>query len=57
MPPAKRSPQTRVEKYNPLYLYGGSGLGKTHLMQAVGNEIIKKQPSSPSALHHHGNVC
>lgn len=33
-------------KYNPLYLYGGSGLGKTHLMQAVGNEIIKQQPSA-----------
>lgn len=33
-------------KYNPLYLYGGSGLGKTHLMQAVGNEILKKQPSA-----------
>lgn len=33
-------------KYNPLYLYGGVGLGKTHLMQAVGNEIIKKNPSS-----------
>lgn len=31
-------------KYNPLYLYGGVGLGKTHLMQAVGNEIIKNQP-------------
>lgn len=33
-------------KYNPLYLYGGVGLGKTHLMQAVGNEIIKNQPSA-----------
>ena len=33
-------------KYNPLYLYGGAGLGKTHLMQAVGNEIVKKQPSA-----------
>lgn len=32
-------------KYNPLYLYGGVGLGKTHLMQAVGNEIIKQQPA------------
>ena len=34
------------QKYNPLYLYGGAGLGKTHLMQAVGNEILKKQPSA-----------
>lgn len=33
-------------KYNPLYLYGGVGLGKTHLMQAVGNEIVKNQPSA-----------
>lgn len=33
-------------KYNPLYLYGGVGLGKTHLMQAVGNEIIKNQPDA-----------
>lgn len=31
-------------KYNPLFLYGGVGLGKTHLAQAVGNEIIKQQP-------------
>lgn len=34
------------KKYNPLYLYGGSGLGKTHLMQAVGNEILRRQPSA-----------
>lgn len=34
------------QKYNPLFLYGGVGLGKTHLMQAVGNEIIKNNPSA-----------
>ena len=32
------------EKYNPLFLYGGVGIGKTHLMQAVGNEILKNNP-------------
>lgn len=33
-------------KYNPIYLYGGVGLGKTHLMQAIGNEIIKNNPKA-----------
>lgn len=33
-------------KYNPIYLYGGVGLGKTHLMQAIGNEIIKNNPNA-----------
>lgn len=33
-------------KYNPIYFYGGVGLGKTHLMQAIGNKIIETSPDT-----------
>lgn len=33
-------------KYNPLFLYGGVGIGKTHLIQAVGNAVIANNPNA-----------
>lgn len=33
-------------KYNPLFLYGGVGIGKTHLIQAVGNAVLAKNPNA-----------
>lgn len=38
--------------YNPLFIYGGVGLGKTHLMHAVGNALIQRRPNAKVVYLH-----
>ena len=44
--------QAASTEYNPLFLYGGVGLGKTHLMHSIGNSLLKERPNAKICYVH-----
>lgn len=49
---AKQVAENPGKAYNPLFLYGSTGLGKTHLLHAVGNQIIEEQNNAKVVYMH-----